>query len=153
MKKGFTLFEVLVSLLIILIGIIIISQFLPSFITSSIFLNLEFTASYLAQEGIELVRNIRDSNLINDRPWNKGIEKGSWLIDFQKNKLFPYKDEFLKINEEGFYGYSGKDTPFKRKIIISEKEGGILITSKVSYLFKGKEYEISVQEILYDWIR
>ena len=78
-KKGFSLIEVLISFTILSISLIAITQL----ITGSIRANLENTsriqAYYLAQQGIEAVRHIRDSN------WQQNI--GFQSAEFQ-NQLW-----------------------------------------------------------------
>ena len=64
MKRGFTLVEVLVSIFIVTVGAggaFSLVQKTLNFTTNAA---LQLEASYLAQEGIEIVRNIRDTNLL-----------------------------------------------------------------------------------------
>lgn len=155
-KKGFTLPEVLTAVFLIIISSVGIFIFFPKIISSSEISSLELVGSYLAQEGIEIVRNIRDQNLIALEDWDKGIEEGFWRVQYNKNYLLNFSDDFLKLNNAGFYNYDdGQNTPFKREIIIEKKENGraILVTSKVSYIFRGKVYNFSCQEYLYKWIQ
>ena len=62
--KGFTLIEVLAATFIITIGAgasFALVQRTVGFTTNAAF---QFEASYLAQEGMEIVRNIRDANFL-----------------------------------------------------------------------------------------
>jgi prepilin-type N-terminal cleavage/methylation domain-containing protein len=154
MKKGFTLPEVLIAIFILIVGVVEILVIFSKIFFSSQISVLEFTASYLASEGIEIVRNIRDENLINLRDWDEGINQGDWRVEYDKNYLLAYSDEFLKLDENGFYNYTeGEKTPFKRKITIKKEEGpAIFITSEVTYHFRGMDHTVAVEEYLYRWV-
>ena len=156
-EKGFTLPEVMIAVFIILIGIIGISGVFPKIISLAGLSSLEFTASYLSQEGIELVRNIRDENLLNFQNWDDGLDEGDYGVRYDGNILLSgYGDVFLKIDSDGFYNYfsGGDDTLFKRKITIKkEDDNTILVTSSVKFDFKGKSYDFSAEEYLYQWLK
>lgn len=60
-KKGFTLIETLVAISILLIAVVGPLTISASSLQSSLNVRNQITASYLAEEGIEYVRNIRDT--------------------------------------------------------------------------------------------
>lgn len=149
MTKGFSLIEILIAILVMTIGIVGIYAIVPR----SVFwgeVNVDkFIASKLAQEGLELVRNIRDTNWIKKETWNTNLAVGDdYEIDYNDPEL-SLKDQFLKINNDGFYQYeNGKETKFKRKISIKECGDSCLkIISKVSWA----NNNFSLEENLYDW--
>ena len=156
-ENGFTLPEVMVAVFIILVGIIGISGIFPKIISLAGLSSLEFTASYLSQEGIELVRNLRDENLLNFQDWDYGLDEGDYGVQYNKNILLSgFNDVFLKIGSDGFYKYlpGGDDTLFKREITIKkEDDNTILVTSLVKFDFKGKSYNFSAEEYLYQWLK
>lgn len=128
-SSGFTMLEMVIIVFIFLTGIIGAYSVIYYFSTSAIFSSNQLVASYLSQEGIELVKNLRDNNLINGIvDWKSNII-GNCLsgnvckIDF--NDLAVSSDNganpaFLKRNDEGFYSYDfGSSTIFKRKITIT----------------------------------
>lgn len=74
MRRGFSLIEVLVAAFIITLGAggaFALLQRTTSFTSNAAF---QLEASYLAQEGMEIVRNIRDTNLLKV---HKGVG-GNW---------------------------------------------------------------------------
>ena len=156
-ENGFTLPEVMIAVFIILVGIIGISAIFPKIISLAGLSSLEFTASYLSQEGIELIRNIRDENLLNFQNWDDGLDEGDYGVQYNGNSLlFGSGEVFLKIGSDGFYNYtSGDDTLFKRKITIKKEDNNntILVTSLVKFDFKGKSYNFSAEEYLYQWLK
>lgn len=67
--RGFTLVEAMVAISILSLSItgpMIIAQ---KGIGSAIYARDQITAFYLAQEAVEYIRNVRDSNRINQIPW------------------------------------------------------------------------------------
>ena len=162
--------EVLIAIFIILVGLSAISGIISKIIPVSGLSSLYFEASYLAQEGIELVRNIRDTNLVKvSVHWDDNIfscqsppyncETPPCICDCQADYndsvLDSYNDEFLKIDANGFYNYdSGNDTLFKRKIEVEKiDDSTILVTAEVSFSFRGETHNFSAEEYIYKWIR
>ena len=150
--------EVLISISVISIGVLasyaVIEGFIPSIRQSS----LRFTAAYLAQEGIEIVRNVRDENFLKDRNWETGLPSGDWQADYTATKLDNhYNGDYLNIDNNGFYSYQAgsKTTPFKRKITINYDGSDKLNVSVEIYWRYGKDIKgpITVQEVLYKWYR
>lgn len=175
-NKGFTLLELLVAIFVITVGIIaafIIAQYPLYYASISI---SRLTAAYLAQEGIEIVRNIRDTNWLQEGDdWNAGLGGGDYEADYTTTTFVATANDFcedsyncnnynpdnpLKISG-GFYCYTGAaDTKFKRKITITPIDTEVPIgetdylkvTVTVEWEEKGKPYTFPpVQENLYNW--
>lgn len=165
-KMGFTLIEVIIAIFVITVGVggavTLINQTVSfTQITSS-----KLVVSYLAQEGIEIVKNIRDSNFLKvhktgSGSWDDGLILGACQVgskyeyegDYNSiSTLSCYQDQKLKI-DGGFYKYSisGTETPYKRKITIT-KDGEILeVLVEVSWKERGREHKVIAQENLYKW--
>lgn len=73
MKKGFTIIESLVAIAILISVIIGATTAVQSGISSYIFSKDQIVAFYLAQEGFEQIRNLRDENRLAGRHWLSGI--------------------------------------------------------------------------------
>lgn len=168
MNRSFTLLEVLVAIFIFTVGIVGVWLLIQQPLVYSKNFSRQLIAVYLAQEGIEIVRNIRDSNLLKkcyystSTVWYEGLiektpgeseEKEADYTDLLK--LNPYRGRFLTI-DNGFYGYSDnpgvETTLFKRKIKIyptAVNEGYLLV--EVEILYGDREEKIfSLQEKIYD---
>jgi len=165
-KGGFTVVEVLVAIFVIIVGITEIISLLQQTISTTSLSASKLIANYLGQEGIEIVRNIRDNNWLEGRSvavnWDEGIDPGDYEADYDDQSLSNYTATNLTIDASGFYSYHpGSPTNFKRKITISNKEDfdnppdGIVdkfsVTVWVSWQYQGKEYSITAQEDLYRW--
>ncbi|MBD3282228.1 MAG: prepilin-type N-terminal cleavage/methylation domain-containing protein [Candidatus Portnoybacteria bacterium] len=157
-KKGFTLMEVIVSIAIVLTGLIG-SIGLIFFSVSGISYNENrLMASNLAQEGIEIVRNIRDSNWLSYKrgadEWRDGLAEGQWRVEYSNTNLLSYEDQYLKRDSNGFYQYQiGDNTVFKRTITIEHIESNqIRVISKVDWQTKGRDQSFSLEARLYNWL-
>ncbi len=67
-NKGFTLVEVLVAVVIFTLSILSVMAVLGSGVANTNFAKNKIIAEYLAQEGIEYIRNTRDTNVLYTVP-------------------------------------------------------------------------------------
>src|SRR3989344_1098546 len=120
-QRGFSVIEVIVAIAILA------SAGVALWILSAISLRTvriarqELIAANLAQEGIEIVRNIRDSNWLDDRradddgtncapappvSWRDGLCNGQWRVSYtEQNLLAVGANPRLRIDTDGFYQY------------------------------------------------
>ena len=157
-NKGFTLIEVLTAIFLIVAGLIGVLSIISQTISFTSLSSSKLVASYLAQEGIEIVRNVRDGNWLEQEGWKTGLADGDWQADYNDLALFNYNDNnFLKIDSSGFYSYdSGNNTKFKRKITIKQEtdaENNEYLKVSVEVMWKqiGKDHTVTAQEYLYNW--
>lgn len=73
-KAGFTLIEALVAITILLVGVIGPLGLAAQGIADGLFAKNQIVANYLAQEGVELIINRRDSNVFAKRDWLDGLD-------------------------------------------------------------------------------
>jgi len=158
--NAFTIIEVMAAIFLITTGILGVYALAQRVIAFSSLSTDRLTAAYLVQEGIEVTRNIRDTNWLEQRTipatlWDDGLDAGDWEADYTTIALMQvYADTNLNIDGQGFYGYTaGTATKFKRKITI----GSIVdpnrrdITVEVSWTERGRTHQFSAQENLYNW--
>lgn len=158
MKKGFTVIEVIVAIFVITAGIVGVLSLVTQTISSVTHSKDKLIAAYLAQEGIEIVRNIRDTNWLEEEDWNNGISTASdYGLDYQSSE-FPDTtcnlgpEKYLKYDGNFYNCSSGSDTKFKRKITVTPPGADILeVLVLVEWQEKGKTYEFETQETLYNW--
>ncbi|MEI6528758.1 MAG: prepilin-type N-terminal cleavage/methylation domain-containing protein [bacterium] len=139
-KRGYTLMEALVAIAIIMVAVASPITIAQKGLNSAVYSKNQLIASYLAQDAIEYVKNLRDQNILKGNVWYTGFAgicgKDATNNDCQIDTL---KDYFtnpansatpaiftfgtigtvLKIDDNGFYGYynpSGTATKFVRKI-------------------------------------
>jgi len=157
-NKGFTILEAIFTFTIIVVGFSGVMTLILNTSRYSQINNYNLVAAYLAQEGLELVRNIRDSNWVDGNEWNYGIDNRSYIIDYNDNSLnSEISDPYLYI-DNGFYSHdrSGAKTIFQRVIEIStcDTTGDCIIASStVSWSDFGITRSITVSERLYNWFK
>jgi len=79
---GFTILEVIIAIFLITVGLISVYS-TATYITSSSRLSKgKLIASQLAQEGVEVVRNIRDQNWMEQRGWLDSLGNGTYVPVF-----------------------------------------------------------------------
>ena len=127
-RKGFSIGEVLISSFVIMMGVVVTSNLLATSITSTTDGRNLVIASQLAQEGAELVRNVRDNNVVNGSlsfvgfPSNGSTRECS--IDYASGLSCSSSTTLLRY-DNGFYEHgSGEDTFFRRRIRISVSGSG-----------------------------
>jgi len=152
-QKGFTLAELLITIFVFTVGILGIYLVVQNSYATINYARNRLIAIYLAQEGIEIVRNIRDTNWLEETSWDDGLPQGTnFGVQYNRNFLLAnYGNIPLKIDNNGFYNYDvGQTTEFKRKINITKLDDHTLnITVEVEW--SDKFSPIIIQERLYDW--
>jgi len=142
---GFSIIEVLVSVTLITVGLMAAVNLISSSLVISIDSRNQVIAGGLAQEGVELVRNIRDNNLASG-DIGKSFAHIASNVDCLIDKAYTYpanidctagvnaKQLFIDVN--GFYVHSSAAgntaTRFYRKLIISGTTDRT-VTSMVSW--------------------
>ena len=72
-KQGFTLIEALVAITILTMSIAGPMVTASDGLKNSTFARDQIVAFYIGQEGVEIIRSIRDENALNNRPWLTGV--------------------------------------------------------------------------------
>src|SRR3989344_2698906 len=128
--SGQFLVEAIVAISIIVVGLLGILSLLSSALSLNRVVADQYTASYLAAEGIEVVKSIIDRNVIAGNgdgitPWNQGLSGCTSGCEVQ------YKSENLEANQRrtfcfnvisGVYSYEcagGQATNFTRTIRVN----------------------------------
>ncbi|OGD31083.1 hypothetical protein A3A25_03565 [Candidatus Azambacteria bacterium RIFCSPLOWO2_01_FULL_46_26] len=163
-NKGFSLLETVVALGILVVGIGGAVGLVAQSLASIEAIKNKVISANLAQEGIEVVRNLRDENWLNDVHWRgEGggilLADGDYRVQYNATALTSFTDTFLQTNSSGYYGYNneygylgGSDTVFKRKITISMiSDTQIKVISRVDWTEKGRVKFIEIEDRLYNW--
>ena len=98
-KNSFTLLEVMVAISILTLAVGGSFTLIQQALVSTSLAKSKLTAAYLAQEGMEIVRNIRDNNWLNSSPsWKTGLTAGEYEADYDDLSLSSYADRYLYID-------------------------------------------------------
>ena len=133
-KKGFGLLEVLISIIIIVLILTSLVLIGRKALSNSLYLQQRAQAIYLAQEGIELIRQTRDTNWIdgNDQTqWNTLLTSGASSGQGKQYKLV-FVDDLKRYLLERLEG-TGGDNAAGEKIEFSEQGDNGKIKETVFY--------------------
>ena len=159
---GFTLLEVMLAIFFLTVGIGGAFMVIQKTVGLSSVSVSRLVAANLAQEGIEIVRNIRDTNWLEGEDWDKdiggAIETTTYHeADYNDTALSLWVDPGTNLNydDDGFYSYNSVTNPtkFKRKITISKDADAdkLKVTVIVEWQERGATHNFTAQEYLYNW--
>ena len=85
--KGFSLIEIITAVAILAVGISGSVALISRTISATSFVRNQFIAWQLAQEGMEVVHNIRNTNWVENVSWEDGLNQGSYCVDYNSMSL------------------------------------------------------------------
>ncbi|MBI1888987.1 MAG: prepilin-type N-terminal cleavage/methylation domain-containing protein [Candidatus Spechtbacteria bacterium] len=168
--KGFSLLEIIIAIAVLGSGIAGAIALINQTVVTGVFAQKQLIGAHLAQEGVEVMHNIRNTNWIkqNSDPailWDGGLTDGNSCVNFNSASLSdagfaagscdsPAQRTLYFLNNRYIHSPTGvgSATNFFRYISIahgvdSDAKTFVRLTSTVSW-DKGS---ISVEEVLYDW--
>ena len=171
-NKGFTIIELIISIFILSVAIVGIYNSFSAMVYMTNNASNNLKAAYLTQEGLEIVRNIRDNNWVSGNDWNIGLDDTNQCAigceaDYTTgtspgNSMITHFGDYLFLNTNGFYQYNqagATQTIFKRDIVITSVSSDILKVAvtvtwdqAANILNPGaKQGSIEADEYLYNW--
>ena len=166
---GFTMVEMIATIAVLSFGIIAIYSAFYPLVVLNYNIPLRLTAVYLTQEGLEIIHNMRDRNFIQsvqdgNSNWSDDLldcetgcqadYKTGTMAEELANQLQPYNENaFLKLNEDGFYGYgNGTATRFRRKITVGHiSQDTLKVNVEVIWEYNGQPFSFQASQYLYNW--
>lgn len=152
------LVEALVALSVLTVGFLGILTLLSRSTALTRVIGDNYTATYLAAEGIEIIKNLVDANIIQGTSWDNGFDKpwGFYEVQYNDQRLHRWQDRFLNFDPTAhIYGYeSGPPTPFKRRVIVvfRNSDNEMLVASNVFWIGRGgSPSSIFVEDHFYNW--
>ncbi len=181
-NKGFTLIETLVAVSIFSFAVVALLIILGKSVGDTNYAKKKMIADYLAQEGVEYVRNIRDSYVLFSASGQVGWDafnsrmiaascasaNGCYFDDQSLNysdTTYPILDisiascgsscpSLLYNTSTGKYGYaSGSSSGFTRKIQISTISNEVKVLSTVFWNHAGSTYSLTLSSTLFNWVQ
>ncbi len=172
MMKGFTLIETMVAVSLLSLAIVAPMSLASQSLASAYYARDQVTASYLAQEGIEAVRSIRDANVLKNSQGQSvnlltGIPTGqAFVVDTRNNQTWTTCTTNPLKTDGSFYGYGSgpctvndpgwTQTYFYRTMTADFVPGTtdeIRLTATVSWASGGfRARSVTISENLYRWV-
>ena len=168
-QKAFTLVEVLIAVSILTIGILSGFILITKVLYNTAVIQDRLTASFLAQEGIELVRQVRDSNFLQimngeSVEWKDGLADGSYTIESKAGSEQPITlvfvdtgegSDFLYNDDTKIYNYTtGEPTTFNREIKITTiNDDEIRVESIMKWKTRTIDFNLIVEDHLFNWLK
>lgn len=146
--------ETLVSLVILTVALIPILNLSSNIERTSSTIQGNLVAAGLAQEGIEVIRAIRDTNWFNNRAFDSGLGNGVYQIEWNSTMLLSLGDSPALNLNNGRYTYTGGlPTQFSRTITITKINAGELkVVSQVDWQERSNNSKsITAEDHLFNW--
>jgi len=166
-QSAFTLIEIMAVVLIVAIGLVGTSQLVVQSLQAQTINRSTIIAYQLAQEGIELVRYIRDTNWLEGASsWDEGLERGVYCIDYRDPVLKPTTDSAncrLYQDANDWYIHptvtaeSNNASQFTRSIVIDDsnyvglEDQSLLVMVYIEWYENGRQYRYAMGTELFNW--
>lgn len=170
-EDGQVLVEAIIAISIIVVGLLGTFELLSRSLSLNRIIGDQYAAANLATEGIEIVRNLIDNNLLRGSVWNSGIGNGVYEIMYNDTALLRQLStsavnctmEFIQPNANfltfdsstNLYGYSlPTQTNYKRAICVETLSGGneLKINSIVTWISRGgAALNINLEDHFFNW--
>lgn len=175
-RQGFSLVETILAVTVIGLVIAAAAQLTQRSLALGRITMNQFIAYHLAEEGVEVVRSVRDSNWLQNVAWQKGLTTGTYVILESRGSFSgglggpgslggkgPWRLEKLSPSDSKAAQIKLSDKEiFSRTIEISSGAGGggsggdkakkiIRVKSMVQYDDRGEKRSVSLMTELTDW--
>ena len=159
-NRGFSLIEVVVSATIFIVAMLGVTALISLNIVNAALLRNRLIAANLAQEGIEIVRNIRDNNFLAPEdppvPWDQNLNNGDWRVAYDSQTLLSWNNQPLRFHSSsGLFDYNpsgGEGSIFRRTINIQRiNSNEIRVTSTTRWEERGRNFFLEAEHHLFNW--
>jgi hypothetical protein len=153
--EGQIIVESIIALAVITVGFLSLIALMSNAIGLSKVNSEYYIATYLSAEGIEVIKNIIDTNVIAGKSWNDGLATdGTYEVEYNSLSLLPNQNRFLNFDlNSKIYSYSnGQPTRFKRVIEIKNiNTNHIKVKSTVFWTSRGgAQFQVDLEDHFYN---
>ena len=162
-KNAFTIIELMIALFILSIGMSGSFILLRNISVASSISSSRLTATFLAREGVEVIRNIRDYTWVKGAPdWDESIlEKTDTRLQYDSEEFPDIRFSgscYLAPNPSSGFFECQSSGKFKRTITVEKEDldgdsepDKMHIVSKVEWNERNQHFEVYAVEDLYNW--
>lgn len=168
LRRGFTLVETLIAIGILLVAVVGPISLIGDALHKLYYAKDEMIAINLAQEGVEVARQKRDTNMLSGVLWNTGLAVNDYWVDATLAKITacgtnPCNAARKKVyvSSVGTYVQAGSvpagstATVFNRDVMITAGSlpsgDDLQVTSTVTWTTGGSTGTVSATEYLFHW--
>ena len=163
--RGFSLVEIITILFVVSLGLVGILSLIIQNIQSQSYNKNNLVAYQLSQEGIELIRKVRDSNYKAGHAYNLNLNCTAvgteYYMDYLDETPHAHSSSLpaeliLKQSSVGFYFHdlssAATSSAFSRLITLQKVTNkSFRIKSRVTWAERSRTYAYELETILYDW--
>lgn len=164
--KGFSLAEVMIAMSVLTVAVVTATSFLTRTINANRNVVSNLQAYYYAQEGIEGVRNVRDTNWLHQREWlgKDSVElwgaelRGEFGLQLNQSAWGPVSTANTLFDLAKFapfrVGGTAIDETYSRYVNVSDDDSCdecVLVQVRVEWMDGVRERSVELSEILSNW--
>ena len=154
-RTGQALLEAIIAGSVLTVGFLGLLALLARSLSVNRVVADNYVGTYLAGEGIEVVKNMIDANILQGRPWNSGLRDGAYEVEYNSRSLTPSRDRFLSFDPvSNLYGYgASRETSYTRAVSLSLIGADeISVNSLVSWTTRGGgNFQINLEDHFFNW--
>lgn len=148
-KTGFTLVETILAISVISVAIATATQLTQSSLKMGRASMNQYIAFHLAEEGLEIVRNLRDSNWLQNKSWRDSLADGTYTI--VKNTGGPGAPWTLQSISSNLNNSNAQEMNGFTRVIEIKTSEAMRATSRVKYGQGGAEKIVELSAEFTDW--
>jgi type II secretory pathway pseudopilin PulG len=164
-KNGYLLIESVVAITMVTVGLLGIFSLLSRSLSLNRVVSDRYVAAYLAAEGLEIIKNLIDNNVLAGLAWNVNLEEGSYQFDYKIKSLppscgFSCRQVFYFNEDSQLYSYNptSRKTSFQRTVSIApnrDKDGfvqSLKVNSTVNWSGRGgSSFNVNLEDRFYNY--
>ncbi len=164
-SSGQILVEVMIALAVVVTAFTGVLSLLGTTLSMTRVVSGQYVGTYLAAEGVEIVKNIVDQNYFEDLdptgspkgmiPFNRGLTSGTYYLDYKTDAASTgahVSNDPLQFDGTYYsYGSGSETTTYKRAIQIQSAGDSIQVSVTVDWQAKGGSYSVTLGDVFRKW--
>ncbi|MBU1137165.1 prepilin-type N-terminal cleavage/methylation domain-containing protein [Patescibacteria group bacterium] len=151
-QNGFSMIGIIVAMFITSVALVSILGLVTTSLKAAETSKMKLIASGLAQEAIEIVRDMRKGQ-IEWNNWYANIANGDYRVQYNSASLLSFLDTPLEIAGNGLYQYNtGVNSGFYRKVTLTKLSANeVKVLVEVKWKIKSNWSYLRVEDRLWNW--
>lgn len=160
-SRGQALIEVMVAVSVLVVGFMGVVSLLSRALALNRVVAENYTATYLAAEGIEVAKSIIDGNLLQGKAWNTGNNASGCAppsgceVDHESLAFTSFAARPLFYDpSRNLYGYSGSErTSYTRRVTITLlNQNQVQVNSEITWTARGGgTSRVDLEDYFFNW--